>query len=77
MKCNQERKLIKEVPDCPWKLYQGVVGGCYFFIYSEGYWEAIQVPLFHYSKNFFQCRSVAIRMYDVFVVNWRVIHSKS
>ena len=78
MKRNVERKLVKQISGCPWGLYQGVVGGCYFFIWREGSYGllGIQIGLGDVSRNFFQCRAVAVRMYDAFVEAWQSIRQR-
>ena len=75
MKCSAEIKLVKKASGCPWGLYQGVVGGCYFFIWKEGGCSSlgIQIGLGDVSSNFFQCRAVAVRVYDAFVEAWQSI----
>lgn len=68
-----ERDCIveKRYPGCDWVLMRTKGDGLYFFIWCNRDCQELKgFPMLHLSsvsRNFFQCRSLAVRMYDAFV----------
>ena len=61
--------IERRTPGCDWALFRPVGQGVYFHIalISGDYSVPPMICLRDVSRNYFKCRSLAIRMYDAFV----------
>ena len=57
-----------EISGCDWLLLRNLGRGLYFFIWNRNGCSLVpQIALYDMSKNYFRCRSVAIKMFKCFV----------
>lgn len=74
MKLYEDCIIEKQVAGCPWVLFRRSGNGLSFFITRADMLScSIPLLLLDVSRNFFQCRAFAVRMYDAFVEAWQSI----
>ena len=68
MKLYEDCIIEKQVAGCPWALFRRSGKGLNFFITRADMLScSISLLLFDVSRNYFKCRSLAIRIYEAFV----------